>query len=358
MERRLGIPLSDWPDADRKAWEAALEIGDIFADGGVAARWRPATRADALNGYAYWLRFLVDQDPALLDLEPGARATPDLIHAYLKTLLLRMSAMSAAAALGHLVLALRAIAPVYDLTHLRTLQYLTQRRSRPRDKRAKLVSSERLVQLGSELMAGSERDGEVHDLRAYRDGLLIALLAARPMRLGNLAGLRVDHHIEVHGDSVVLRFSGAETKNSQPLECWLPRELAAPLDRYLRDVRPRFYHAGQHDGLWASSKGGSLTAYGVRQIVIRRTKAEFGHAVHPHLCRDIAATTMALARPDQALLARDLLGHTRFDTTERYYLHAKTAEAGRAYADRISGLRRTLRNAPRAADERDPEDQR
>jgi integrase len=74
--------------------------------------------------------------------------------------------------------------------------------------------------------------------------------------------------------------------------------------------------------------------------VIRRTTAAFGHGVNPHLFRDIAATTLALARPDQALLARDLLGHSRFDTTEEHYLHARTADAGRAYARRIQLLRR------------------
>ncbi len=125
MPRRIGIPLTDWPAPDRKAWERALAAGDVFADSGIAARWRPATRKDAINGYGYWLRFLIDEDRDLLDLDPGVRATPDRLRAYLKTLLSRMTDMSAAAALGHLVLALRAIAPDYDVADLRALQYAT-----------------------------------------------------------------------------------------------------------------------------------------------------------------------------------------------------------------------------------------
>jgi hypothetical protein len=214
MPRRLAVPLFDWPDADRRAWAAALETGDTFADGGIAARWRPTTWADALNGYAYWIKFLVDQDPALLDLEPGARATPDLLHAYLKTLLLRMSAMGAAATLGHLALALRAIAPTCELTELRAIQYSTQRRASPRNKRTKLVSSERLVNLGSELMAGSEWDGEVHDLRAKA--------AARQQRLASCGHERPS--TEVPPPRPHCAFARAQSPGSRPRRTMLRQE--------------------------------------------------------------------------------------------------------------------------------------
>ena len=314
-------------------------------------RWRPATRRGTITGYGYWLQYLVDQDPTLLALDPAERATPARLRAYVQALLSRMSAMGAAAAIGHLVLALRAIARDYDRTHLRALHNALQRLARPKEKRAKLVSADRLLALGRNLMRQAESNGVVEDLRAYRDGLLIALLAARPMRLGNIAGLRMNQHIEMHGDQVVLNLSSDETKNGQPIECWLPDDLVPCFRRYLRDVRPRFYGVDGHQGLWPSSKGKALTAPGVYQIVIRRTKAEFGHAIYPHLFRDIAATTLAHARPRQALLARDLLNHSDFRMTEGHYLHAQTAEAGRSYANEIDNLRRALKNRSRVRDQ-------
>ena len=358
MRRRCSLAYRDWPEADRWAWEAALLVGDVFDNGGVATSWRPATRTDAITGYGYWLKFLLDQDPALLELDPAERATPTRLRAYLQALLSRMSAMGAAAALGHLVLALRAIAPDFDRHDLHALHNAVQRKAQPRDKRAKLVSADRLVTLGRKLMRQAEDDGVVADLRAYRDGLLIALLAARPLRLGNLAGLRLDRHVEVHGDHVVLNLSGDETKNGQPIECWLPDDLAPCFQRYLHEVRPRLYRADGHQGLWPSSKGKPLTAPGTYQMVTRRTKAAFGRAISPHLFRDIAATTFALARPEQALLARDLLHHSDFRMTERHYLHAQTAEAGRFYANEIDNLRRALKNRPRVGDDRRAEDPR
>jgi integrase/recombinase XerD len=351
MRRRHGLSFPDWPEADHRAWEAALTAGDVFDDGGLATQWRPATRADAITGYGYWLRFLVDEDPTPLDLDPAERATPDRLRAYLQALMSRMSAMGAAAALGHLVLALRAIAPNYDLTDLRALHNAVQRMALPRDKRAKLVSADRLVALGRQLMRQAEHDGVVRDLRAYRDGLLIALLAARPIRFGNIAGLRIDRHVEVHGEHVVLNISGDETKNGQPIECWLPDDLVPCFRRYLYEVRPKFHRVDRHQGLWPSSKGNPLTLAGIYQLVTQRTQTAFDHAIHPHLFRDIAATTLALARPEQALLSRDLLHHSDFRMTEGHYLHAQTAEAGRSYANRIDSLRRTHKNRPWVGDE-------
>ena len=355
MQRRHGVSFPDWPEADRRAWEAALTAGGVFDDGGVATQWRPATRADAINGYGYWLRFLIDQDPALLKLDPAERATPDRLRAYLQALMSRMSAMGAAAALGHLVLALRAIAPDYDCADLRAIHNAIQRMALPKDKRAKLVSTDRLVALGRQLMRQAEADGVVVDLRAYRDGVLIALLAARPIRLGNLAGLRVDRHVEVHGNHVALNITADETKNGQPIECWLPDDLVPFFRRYLHEVRPRFYRVDRHQGLWPSSKGNPLTLAGIYQLVTQRTRAAFDHAIHPHLFRDIAATTLALARPEQALLARDLLNHSDFRMTEGHYLHAQTAEAGRSYANSIESLRRTLKTAARVGNECPPD---
>ena len=355
MRRRYSLSFRDWPEADRRAWEAALMVRDVFDDGGVATPWRPATRTDAITAYGYWLKFLGDEDFTLLELNPAERVTTARVRAYLQALLSRMSAMGAAATLGQLVLALRAIAPGYDLTDLRAIHNAVQRRARPRDKRAKLVSAERLVMLGRKLMQQAEHNGVVADVRAYRDGLLIALLAARPMRLGNLAALRIDQHVEVHGDHVLLKVSGDETKNGRPVEWWLPDDLVPFFRRYLRDVRPRFYRVDGHQGLWPSSKGKPLTAPGVYQLVILRTKAAFGCAINPHLFRDIAATTLALARPEQALLARDLLHHSDFRTTEGHYMHAQNAEAGRFYANKIDSLRRALKNGPRVANERGTE---
>ena len=53
-----------------------------------------------------------------------------------------------------------------------------------------------------------------------------------------------------------------------------------------------------------------------------------------------AATTWAIAAPDQIGVARDLLGHSDLRTTTRHYNRARGIEASRAHALVIKGMRR------------------
>ena len=45
-------------------------------------------------------------------------------------------------------------------------------------------------------------------------------------------------------------------------------------------------------------------------------------------------------RPESLLIARDLLGHARLETTNRYYMQAKSIEAGLEYAAAVDRLRK------------------
>lgn len=80
-------------------------------------------------------------------------------------------------------------------------------------------------------------------------------------------------------------------------------------------------------------------------MMTRRTQAAFGKAIHPHLARDIAVTTLACADPLHARAAAPLLGHTSLVTTERHYQQAHGLDAQRRY---FAGLV-LMRNSPPAA---------
>jgi hypothetical protein len=59
-----------------------------------------------------------------------------------------------------------------------------------RPKRHRLVHIGRLLSLGLNLMAKAENETTtLRRFKAFRDGLMIALLASRPLRLRNLTGL-------------------------------------------------------------------------------------------------------------------------------------------------------------------------
>ncbi len=55
---RRGMPVAEWPDADREAWEAALTPGDLLDEGGIRARYAPETNRKLAKNYGRWLTWL------------------------------------------------------------------------------------------------------------------------------------------------------------------------------------------------------------------------------------------------------------------------------------------------------------
>ena len=116
---------------------------------------------------------------------------------------------------------------------------------------------------------------------------------------------------------------------------------ASPEPRLPSDQRRRllFPKANTTQALWLSSKGGRLGDDALYDVICRRTKQAFGFAIHPHLFRDIAATAIAREAPGSLAVARDLLTHAKFETTQQYYTQARTADAARTHAEVLARLR-------------------
>jgi len=181
----------------------------------------------------------------------------------------------------------------------------------------------------------------------YRDGLLLSLLAVRPLRLRNLAGL-------VLGRTLIQRAAGwwiaiprTDTKNRDPIDyCW-PAGLTSHLETYLSDHRSVLADSsGYADGdpLWVSRYGFPLTTMGVYESIVYRTRDRLGHVINPHLFRDCLATTVAIDDPDHVLIASCLLGHRTPATTEKSYNLAGSLEASRRMQAVLLSLRRGTRD--------------
>jgi integrase/recombinase XerD len=82
-----------------------------------------------------------------------------------------------------------------------------------------------------------------------------------------------------------------------------------------------------------------MTEMALYDTIRSRTKAGLGVASNPHLFRDNAATTMALADPEHVRLAAPLLGHRTTATTERYYQQARSLAAHRQFQEVIGCTR-------------------
>jgi len=352
---RACLPMDAWPASDCNAWERAIQSGDILDADGAAAHWAPTTQGNAWRAYGRWLAFLGERNGLIAeDVDPATRADRAAIKAYAMDLRQRHASGTAWSYMAFLAMALRAMAPKADWDWLRPVVARLQRRIAPaRDKRARMVPIRDLLHLGNRLMVEAETGGDPlspKTARQFRDGLMIALLAARPFRRANFCSIEIDRHLIRTGDGYVIIIPARENKSRRPIEQHVPQSLVPALERYLTIWRPALMSMsgpwnpdyepvlpGQR--LWVSHCGTALGVSGLYKLLLTRTQSEFGHKVNPHLFRDCAVTSLAEEDPANVLIATSLLGHSTLRTAERHYIRARGIEASRLHQRRIQALR-------------------
>jgi len=321
------IPFHQWPKTDQSAWNAAIANGDLFDGQGPAAHWALASQISIRTNYGRWLGFIKCHHTYQYNQPLVERITPDTIEHYINLLGNIVSSNTLFIYIDHLLCALQVIAPDHDLTWLKQIARQLKRDVTPKPKRHRMVDSQRLFALGVSLMDEAEKYSGSNKLVTailYRDGLLIALLAARPLRRRTLALIRIGKQFHHIGNHYTLTFATVDTKNKQSIDYELPCLLTPYLDRYLTYYRRCFPNVVNHDGLWASVKGGPLSSGGLYRRVITRTRTAFGFSINLHLFRDCAATTLAIYKPDQVLTGAGLLGHSNLNT-----IYSCTNDSGR-----------------------------
>jgi integrase len=331
--------LGAWPETDRLAWSRAIADGDIFGRG-PAAHWAQTTRNAVIAAYGRWLSFLAASEPQALILPPSERLTKDLLTRYLAHLAETAGTVGQHMFFAKLRDAVRVMFSNQIPPHLSRVVARLERECQPRSKAERVVNTTRLTALGIDLMKRAiGSDGQVVDHVAYRDGLMVALLSRRPIRRRTFTLIQIDTHLRRTGEEWRMVFEGPDTKSGRPLGQTVPQRLVPFVERYLREVRPRFLGANRHEGLWAGTKGTPLKGQAIYGIVAARTRAAFGHPIGPHLFRHCAATTIAIVRPDRVGVARDLLEHASLTTTNEHYNKARSIEASRHYAGVLEQLR-------------------
>jgi integrase/recombinase XerD len=185
----------------------------------------------------------------------------------------------------------------------------------------------------------------------YRDGLMLAILAARAFRRGNLAQMRVGRHVTQVDGVYVCAFGAEETKNGRALVEPLPVALTPYIDRYLAEVRPALLRGHVSDAFWVSTYRAALSEQSIYTKVCASTEEELGIKLSPHLFRDALATGIAIADPEHIRMASRLLGHADSRTTERHYIHAQALTASRRY----NGVVLPIRHAAVAASNEEEE---
>lgn len=352
---RACVSLKDWPEPDRKLWLAALAQSDPLAEEfGARARHRPRSNYKVECSYGRWLTFAARQESLQVAGHPADRITADAVRKYVRELeTLGNKTYTILGRLQDLGAMAKILSPERDWRFINRISAVVRgRRERNTGKRARLVTTDKLVTLGLQLIASAAGQSTRRlAAMAYRDGLIISLLALRPLRRRNLVGLTIGNNLIRVGAGWVIAIPPSETKTHTPLEFEWPTQLHNHLEIYLAQHRPVLlnlrgrWHSLIGDRLWVSSHGSPLTEMALYEIITKHTSAAFGHSVNPNLFRDAAATTTAIHDPNHVRLAAPLLGHRSFATTERYYQQAQTLEAQREYVDKIINIRRQSKNS-------------
>jgi integrase/recombinase XerD len=351
--------LEDWPELDRRLWRASLIPSDLLEDGGARASYSDLSNLAVTTGYGRWLTWLDRQ--GLLDTraKPDERITPCRVRDYVTAL----EAVNATQTLLNRLQELRAAAlvmsPHRDWSWINGIVSRIRARHRPaRAKGPRLIATAELFSLGCALMAGTDRETtEKRKAIRYRDGLMIALLAARPLRLRNLLGLVLNDTLVRFGNQWLIQIPAADTKTKEPIELPWPGPLIAPLETYLACHRVvlgqrRVRWTRPTDGLlWLSANGSPMTRNRTYMRITARTRDGLGRSINPHLFRDCAATSIAIDDPDHIAIASRLLGHRAAVTTERYYNHARSVEASRLIQQHILALRNGIASVHEPTDD-------
>lgn len=339
---RLYLPYAAWPEDDRTRWEAAFKAGNnLFDDQGPAAHLGERTRLALQYAYGKFLAFLSARHRSLLACAPAERLSRKIIEDYVKWQPPTCGGI-VAIYLYHLWLALRYICPSEDWSWLLTISNRIKAQAKPKPQKHHLVTSDALYLLGIQLMDRALSSGKPatswSTQTAFRDGLIIALLAMIPLRRRTLAALRLGKHLVKSEGRWLLDIPAADVKTKRALEYPISPELSRRVDIYVKQIRSRTAGAARHDYLWASSRGRPMGAQVIYNSIRRRTRKALGFPVNLHRFRSAAATFWSMQDPANVRGSKDLLGHASFGTTEKHYIIAQSRLAGCVLARAVGNV--------------------
>ena len=234
---RRGLRFAEWPEPDRTAWTTAIAKGDRFRRG-AAAHWAPTTRAAVVSTYGRWLGYLDEAAPAALAEGAVERVTQERLICYVGHLAETAGSMGQHMYVEKLREAIRVMFPGRTPDHLNLMVAQLASERQPRSRAALIVTTPRLIALGIKLMKGAAGPGgDIANPVRYRDGLMIALLACRPLRRRAYQLIDCGARLQPAGDGWQMVFGGPDGKSGRSSRTTVPARIVPYLETYLREVR-------------------------------------------------------------------------------------------------------------------------
>jgi integrase len=183
----------------------------------------------------------------------------------------------------------------------------------------------------------------------FRDGLLVAMLGHKPVRIGTAEKTNIPEAQDSNGSHMVVGTDGftrliwpaTANKNRRELVFKIPKDLAPRVQRWLGHFRGAMGGARGSNAFFVGSRfGRGLTKAGIRQAFQAPMLRHFQMHVPPHLIRSIVATFIAEEAPLAALAGAitDELGHVD-PRSDKPYLEMVRGDAAQ---DRLAEAFTTL----------------
>jgi integrase len=330
-ENRRAMPFDQWPERDRCAWIAATTQtdDDLLVTNRPALNWRPSSIELFVRYYGIWLDWMKTEgslDPAVA---PEDRVTPERLTTYLKAQRARgvsaKTLVNNAVSLRHMF---EALAPDRDWTWLLPMIRKLKTTVVVAKNHSDLPSIRELFEFGMHLMRHAETGPHGSPKQRaimFRNGLMIAMLAARPMmRRENLARMKIGQNLIREGARYVLRFSDLEMKGRRERSAPLPVILTVPVEHYI-DVHRQVLLLGRPEvdrTLFVSMMGLPIYPHAMSNEIGEITEAAFGRRVCAHEFRHATGSSIAKETPERVDIIPSMLGHTDYRTSETYYIFA------------------------------------
>jgi integrase len=205
--------------------------------------------------------------------------------------------------------------------------------SRNMERLRQLDDPERLrafATLPDDLMDKASRAGKggVQSALLAQTSVVIDLLLAVPMRLRNLAALRIGTHLSCWSDvRMLLSVPAEEIKNKVPIVARLPADLSKRIRVYVDRYRP-LLAVDNGDWLFPGAKGGAHKSEdGLRTQMKKALAIHTGVQFNPHLYRHFAAWITLRDNPGAHGQVQRILGHKSLYATMAFYSGLETPAA-------------------------------
>ena len=318
---RRCMRLSEWPEADRLAYERARRPGHVFELPGPAAGWAEATLHSRRQAYGRYLNFLRLHGLLLPSEGAADRVTPARLKLYIPQMRRQLSAVTAAQSLCELSLMLRAMVPDRDWYWIRRQPGVPSvREVRESRKVKKAFNPLALCSQALDLLDHITASPCASDLHLqYRNALIVACQCTFALRRRNLVNMALGRNLIIADGVIHIVFGSHETKTHAPIRCTVPAFLVPYMLRYLNEVRPALLKGHVSDAVWIGSRHEALEdgacTYLFSEIGIRL----LGYPITCHTFRHSAATAILTKDPRNIRIASGVLTHDSPRTVNQHY---------------------------------------